>query len=119
MDTIEYDKKYWGKGKCPPINCHKAKCACGLKYVNIPATLGDDSRLVPKNGDYCNAIVKYEANNHVYIYSSEGVPVLVRGDAQMAVGKPIYILEPDRHYHCGSSFVPYYYKDELKEKGNE
>ena len=81
MDTIEYDKKYWGKGQCPPINCHKAKCACGLKYVNIPATLGDDSKLVPKNGAYCNAIVKYEANNHVYIYSSEGIPVLVRGDA--------------------------------------
>ena len=33
--------------------------------------------------------------------------------------KPIYIIEPDRQWHCGQGFVPYYYKDELKEKGAE
>lgn len=33
--------------------------------------------------------------------------------------KPIYIIEPDKQWRCGPSFVPYYYKDELKEKGNE
>ena len=31
--------------------------------------------------------------------------------------KPIYIIEPVKHWHCGQGFIPYYYKDELKEKG--
>lgn len=31
--------------------------------------------------------------------------------------KPIYIIKPDEQWHCGPSFVPYYYEEELKEKG--
>lgn len=31
--------------------------------------------------------------------------------------KPVYILRPDETYYCGPRLVPYYYKDELKEKG--
>lgn len=31
--------------------------------------------------------------------------------------KPIYILRPDETYRCGSGFIPYYYLEELKEKG--
>ena len=27
--------------------------------------------------------------------------------------KPIYIVRPDEHWHCGQGFVPYYYKEEL------
>lgn len=33
--------------------------------------------------------------------------------------RPIYILRPDETYYCGPGFVPYYYKDELKEKGEK
>lgn len=69
---------------CPKYDCRKAACKCGLKYVNIPASLGDDSEgsnVAPKNGAYCNALVFYEANNHVYIYSKEGVPTLIDVDA--------------------------------------
>lgn len=46
----------------------------------MPAALGDDSvgsEVAPKNGAYCNAVVKYEANGHVYVYTSEGIPTLV------------------------------------------
>lgn len=42
--------------------------------------MGDDSKgspVAPKNGDYCNALVKYESNGHIYIYTSDGIPVLV------------------------------------------
>lgn len=42
--------------------------------------MGDDSKgspVAPKNGDYCNAIVKYEANGNIYMYSKEGIPVLL------------------------------------------
>lgn len=31
--------------------------------------------------------------------------------------KPIYIIRPDFEAYCGSGFVPYYYEEELKEKG--
>lgn len=31
--------------------------------------------------------------------------------------KPIYIIRPDEQYYCGPGFVPYYYQEELKEKG--
>lgn len=33
--------------------------------------------------------------------------------------RPIYIIEPDRQWRCGGEgFVPYYYKEELKEIGD-
>ena len=76
-----FDKSYWDKKCCPKYNCRKDNCKCGLKYVSIPITLGDDSagsKMAPKNGLYCNAIVRYEANGAVYIFSSEGIPVLIR-----------------------------------------
>lgn len=79
METLDYNPNHWGR-PCPKYDCRKDKCKCGLKYVNIPAVLGDDSTgstVAPKNGNYCNAIVEYEANGHKYIYSSEGIPVLV------------------------------------------
>ena len=31
--------------------------------------------------------------------------------------EPIYIIRPDDTYYCGPGFIPYYYKEELKEKG--
>lgn len=68
------------KRPCPRVNCRKEACICGLKYVSIPSVLGDDSPksgVAPKKGEYCNAIVKYEVNDHIYIYSKEGIPTLV------------------------------------------
>ena len=80
---IDYNEKDWAT-PCPKYDCRKAACKCGLKYVYIPTSLGDDSEgsnAAPKNGAYCNALVVYEANNHVYIYSKEGVPTLIDVDA--------------------------------------
>lgn len=80
---IDYNEKDWAT-PCPKYDCRKAACKCGLKYVNIPTSLGDDSansNVAPSNGAYCNALVVYEANNHVYIYSKEGVPTLIDVDA--------------------------------------
>lgn len=31
--------------------------------------------------------------------------------------KPVFILHPDETYWRGPGFVPYYYPEELKEKG--
>ena len=78
---IDMNKEHWSNGPCPKYDCRKNSCKCGLKYVNIPAILGDDSEdsdVAPKVGEYCNAIVEYEANGAVYIYSTEGVPVNIK-----------------------------------------
>lgn len=82
---IDMDKSHWYTNKCPQYDCRKKSCGnckcCGLKYVNIPTSLGDDSpssSVAPKNGAYCNVIVKYEANGAVYIYSAEGIPVNIK-----------------------------------------
>lgn len=71
---------HWKQKPCPKYDCRKESCKCGLKKVIIPAALGDDSEgssVAPKNGAYCNAIVIYEVNDHVYIYSTEGIPTLI------------------------------------------
>lgn len=76
----DFNKKHWSNGPCPQYDCRKDSCKCGLTYVNIPAALGDDSassEVAPKNGAYCNAVVKYEANGNVYMYSKEGIPILL------------------------------------------
>lgn len=80
---IDYNEKDWAT-PCPKYDCRKTACKCGLKYVNIPASLGDDSegsKVAPKNGAYCNSLVVYEDNGHVYIYSKEGIPTLIDVDA--------------------------------------
>lgn len=80
---IDYSKQHWDKGACPKVDCRKNSCKCGLKKVFLASVLGDDSKdspIAPKNGDYCNAIVVYEANGHIYIYSSEGIPTMMSAD---------------------------------------
>lgn len=75
----DFDTKHWAQ-PCPKYDCRKAACKCGLKFVEIPAALGDDKtgNATPEKGQYCNAIVEYEVNGAVYIYSSEGIPVNVK-----------------------------------------
>ena len=43
----------------------------------IPAAMGDDTVVVPENGLYRNVLLEYEANGHVYMYSSDGIPTLL------------------------------------------
>lgn len=43
----------------------------------IPAAMGDDTAIVPENGLYRNVLLEYEANGHVYMYSSDGIPTLL------------------------------------------
>ncbi len=76
----DFDLKHWEKA-CPKYDCRKNSCKCGLRFVNIPAVLGDDSessKVAPVNGAYCNSIVQYEANGAIYIYTKEGIPVNVK-----------------------------------------
>lgn len=45
--------------------------------VVVPASLGDDTVVPPENGLYKNVLLEYEANGHVYLYSSDGIPTLL------------------------------------------
>lgn len=78
----DYSLETW-KTDCPQVKCRQT--VEGLIFVLIPASMGDDSPespVAPKPGAYSNAIVVYEANDKVYIYSAEGVPVLMASDAK-------------------------------------
>lgn len=57
--------------KCPK-DCNRPNPLIFRKVI-IPAALGDDKEYPPENGAYCNALVIYEANDAIYIYSSDGI----------------------------------------------
>lgn len=82
---IDMNEQHWEQEACPKYDCRKENCKCGMKRVFLATALGDDSEdspIAPKNGAYCNAIVVYEANEHVYIYSTEGIPTLVESNGK-------------------------------------
>lgn len=61
--------------------------------VVIPAQMGDDTVVKPENNSYRNSIVRYEANDHIYIYGSDGIPVPVKtnaGEFNEISGRPKY-----------------------------
>lgn len=74
-------------------SCEKNQCAGGLPNEVIevikecgpvlfhrvlrPASLGDDTVTPPDQLDYKNVLLVYEANSHVYLYSSDGVPTFI------------------------------------------
>lgn len=83
--------------KCPRVECGKNKCCQVLRKISIPAALGDDSKdseVAPKNGAYRNALVEYEANGALYIYSSEGIYTLI-GITKGASATVEYVNEGD------------------------
>lgn len=95
MDTLIYDENFWKK-KCPKVDCKGKGCDCGLHFVSIAAALGDDSPsspVAPKNGNYCNALVKYEANGNLYLYSKDGVVVPVTSTLPQSLLDRIAALE--------------------------
>lgn len=51
-----------------------------FRKVVVPASLGDDTEYPPKVGKYCNVILYYEANDQVYLYSSDGIPTRITVD---------------------------------------
>lgn len=77
----------------------RKKCSDGLDLVIIPASYGDDSKdslAAPRNGEFQDSLVVYEANNHIYIYTHDGVPTKITGREAMSVsfdeltGRPKY-----------------------------
>lgn len=56
-----------------------------LRKVSVPASLGDDTTYPPKIGQYHNVILSYEANDAIYLYSSDGMPVKVTANIAAAM----------------------------------
>ena len=66
-----------------------------LRKVSIPASIGDDTTVPPAIGKYHNAILYYEANNHTYLYSSDGIPTLLEMDVPQQVWDSIDVLQKE------------------------
>ncbi len=45
-----------------------------FRKVVIPTSVGDDETVPAAIGKYRNVLLVYEANNHIYLYSSDGIP---------------------------------------------
>ena len=76
-EVMELNYNLEEKTCCPKVDCHKkCGCGCGLEFVSVPATLTE--KMAPKNGLYCNAVVRYESTGEVWIFSKEGIPVKVK-----------------------------------------
>lgn len=52
-----------------------------LRAVTLPPSMGTEDDYPPTVGLYKNVILKYESNKHVYVYSSDGIPVYLESDA--------------------------------------
>ena len=66
-----------------------------LRKVVIPASMGDDTEVVPAIGKYRNVILVYEANDHIYLYSSDGIPTAIESNVPQEVLNRIATLETD------------------------
>lgn len=66
-----------------------------LRKVVIPASMGDDTDVVPAIGKYRNIILQYEANGHIYLYSSDGIPTAIEANIPQEVLDQIAELEND------------------------
>ena len=72
--------------KCPKdcntpkvLEIHNNECPVLFHKVLVPAAMGDDINNPPKNGQYRNVLLVYEANDHVYLFSSDGILTFISG----------------------------------------
>lgn len=51
-----------------------------FRKVVIPTSMGDETDVPAAIGKYHNVLLVYEANNHAYLYSSDGIPTLLTSE---------------------------------------
>ena len=59
------------------LEIHNHECPVLFHKVVVPAAIGDDGTNPPRNGQYRNVLLVYEANGHVYLFSSDGIPTFI------------------------------------------
>lgn len=66
-----------------------------LRKVVIPASLGDETMVPPTIGKYRNVILQYDMNDHIYIYSSDGIPTRIDAGVPQEIIDEITELKAD------------------------
>lgn len=93
-----------GKPKCSCKNKEFTKsvieidnpgCVTLFRKVIIPVSMGDDTTVPPAIGKYRNVLLVYEANKHVYLYSSDGIPTLLTSDVVQDLEQKIDAVADD------------------------
>lgn len=64
-----------------------------LRKVEIPASMGTEEEVPASIGKYRNVILHYEANDHTYIYSSDGIPTAITANIPQEIYDSIANLE--------------------------
>mgnify|MGYP003300417121 CR=1 FL=1 len=64
-----------------------------LRKVVIPTSMGDEESVPPAIGKYRNVLLQYEANDHIYLYSSDGIPTAITANIPQEVLDSIAELE--------------------------
>lgn len=64
-----------------------------LRKVVIPASMGTEEQVPPAVGKYRNVLLQYEANDHIYLYSSDGIPTAITANIPQEVLDSIAELE--------------------------
>lgn len=59
------------------LEIHNHECPVLFHRVLVPAAIGDDENNPPRNGQYRNVLLQYEANKHIYMFSSDGIPTYI------------------------------------------
>ena len=62
------------------INIENPEVLTLFHKVVIPASMGDEETVPPAVGKYRNTLVYYEASEHSYLYSSDGIPTFITGN---------------------------------------
>lgn len=68
--------------------------------VDVPASMGDDVANPPMQGQYRNILLVYEANNHAYLFNSDGLYTSITGP-QGAPGTTVFDNLLDRPRYNG------------------
>ena len=64
-----------------------------LRKVVIPVSMGTEEDVPPTIGKYFNVLLQYEANGHIYLYSSDGIPTPIEANVPQEVLDRIEDLE--------------------------
>ena len=56
--------------------CKKPSCIF-FRKAEIPAVVANDDITPPRNGDFCNMLVVYQATGNAYLFASDGIPTLL------------------------------------------
>ena len=82
---------------CPMPGVIEVEKPIMFRLVKIPSSVGDETAFPPNPGLYRNVLLHYDINEHTYIYSSDGMPVLLTVTAEGGEGtvKSVNNVEPD------------------------